>query len=114
MYKKPKLVVDGGNRNDVNQGTLGNCWFLSAMVGMFEIPSLFDWVVPKDQGFGHDYRGIFYFRFWQYGEWVEVVVDDFIPIMKNKPVFVYSDDEGEMWPCLTCSHDLKMLETGDG
>ena len=43
-----------------------------------------------------------------------MVVDDFIPIMKNKPVFVYSDDEGEIWPCLTCSHDLKMLETGDG
>jgi len=100
FYKDARLVVDGVDRNDVNQGTLGNCWFLSAMVGMCEIPSLFDRVVPKDQGFGEDYKGIFYFRFWQYGEWVEVVVDDFIPIMDNKPVFVYSDDYGEMWPCL--------------
>ena len=60
---------------------------------MYVGPDLFDWVVPKDQGFGKDYRGIFYFRFWQYGEWVEVVVDDLIPIMDNKPVFVYSDDD---------------------
>ena len=62
--------------------------------------ALFDRVVPKDQNFGKDYAGIFYFRFWQYGEWVEVVVDDFIPIMEGEPVFVYSEDYGEMWPCL--------------
>ena len=100
LYKDAMLVVNGTNRNDVNQGTLGNCWFLSALVGVSEVPALFARVVPKDQSFGRNYAGIFYFRFWQYGEWVEVVVDDFIPVKNGEPVFVYSDDHGEMWPCL--------------
>ena len=54
LYKNAQLVVNGTDRNDVNQGSVGNCWFLAAMVQMCEIPQLFDHVVPKDQGFGKD------------------------------------------------------------
>ena len=39
-------------------------------------------------------------RFWKWGEWVEVVVDDYIPIYQNAPLFTYSDDQGEVWPML--------------
>ena len=86
----------------MNQGSLGNCWFLCALAGLAEShPSLLERVVPRDQGFSEaEYAGIFHFLFWQYGQWVEVVVDDLLPTRDGRLMYVTSDDGGEMWPCL--------------
>ena len=42
-------MVDGASRNDINQGSLGNCWFLCALVGAATRPHIFKKLVPKDQ-----------------------------------------------------------------
>ena len=73
------------------------------MACMAENQVCFEFCVPRDQaGFGPEYTGLFLFRFYQYGKKVAVVVDDYIPVNKitKKPLFTYSKDEGEMWPCL--------------
>jgi hypothetical protein len=39
-------------------------------------------VVPPDQNFETGYCGVFRFRFWHFGDWVEVLVDDKLPTFK--------------------------------
>ena len=39
-------------------------------------------------------------RFWQYGAWVEVVVDDFLPCKGERLVFTHSDSKDEFWTAL--------------
>ncbi|CAF5028521.1 unnamed protein product [Rotaria sp. Silwood1] len=57
-------------------------------------------VIPQDQTFDEsDYAGIFHFRFWLYGEWYDVVIDDQLPYIEDDG-FVYcrnTKDPNEMW-----------------
>ena len=86
-----------------NFGGLNNCWMLVAMANLIFHKKLFSKVVPSDQidNFNNlTYAGIFHFRFWQFEEWVEVVVDDYLPIKNGRPLFGKSSDPNEFWSAL--------------
>ncbi|CAF0941871.1 unnamed protein product [Brachionus calyciflorus] len=97
--ENPQFVVDGFGRCDMDQGNLGNCWFIAACVGIMQSPKLFAKVVPEDQSFDENYAGIFHFRFWLYGEWVDVVIDDRLPFYPNGKLVYCSNKEqpNEFW-----------------
>jgi calpain len=96
----PQFIKDGASRFDIDQGELGDCWFLAAVANLTLNKKLLSMVVPTDQSFSDNYAGIFHFRFWQYGRWVDVVIDDTLPTIDNKLVCLRSTDPNEYWPSL--------------
>ncbi|XP_078236225.1 calpain-12 [Pogona vitticeps] len=94
----PKFVRGEMNRMDVCQGQIGDCWFLAAAASLTLYPHLLSKVVPGGQSFqAADYAGIFHFQFWQYGQWVDVVVDDLLPTKDNRLLFVRTPTDDEFW-----------------
>ncbi|CAG0880476.1 unnamed protein product [Darwinula stevensoni] len=114
LVDSPKLFVEGVSRFDVQQGELGDCWLLAAVANLTLNSKLFHQIVPEDQWFDQEYAGIFHFRqndgrmpppflgcrFWQYGRWVDVVVDDRLPTYYGRLTFLHSKDKNEFWSAL--------------
>lgn len=100
IVNDPKMFVGGASRFDITQGMLGDCWLLAAVAALCQYEGLLYQVVPPDQDFKTEYCGIIRFRFWQYGRWEEVVVDDRLPTYNNKLVFLHSAQNNEFWSAL--------------
>ncbi|KAL3968398.1 C-type lectin superfamily 4 member G [Sarotherodon galilaeus] len=77
-----------------------NCWFLASIGALTFQNHIFEQVVPLDQKIKENYCGIFHFRFWRFGRWVDVVIDDKLPTINGRLIFVHSKDPNEFWPAL--------------
>ncbi|PAA91557.1 hypothetical protein BOX15_Mlig020951g1 [Macrostomum lignano] len=100
ICQSPMFISDGVSRFDVKQGELGDCWLLASIASLSMNKSLFDRVVPPGQDFDAGYCGMFRFRFWHFGRWKEVVVDDRLPTKAGRLCFMRSQDRNEFWSAL--------------
>uniref|UniRef100_A0A8D0KQ20 Calpain 6 n=1 Tax=Strix occidentalis caurina TaxID=311401 RepID=A0A8D0KQ20_STROC len=106
LCEDPHLFVNGISSHDLHQGTLGNCWFVAACSCLALRETLWQQVIPDfneqewDPKNPEKYAGIFRFRFWCFGEWTEVVVDDLLPTMDEKLIYCHSNVKNEFWSAL--------------
>jgi calpain len=64
---------------------------------------LLNWVIPIDNAFEENMSvGAYHFRFWNFGKWCDVVVDDYLPSTKsNHLIFCFNDINRHLfWPSL--------------
>ncbi|KAI4813778.1 hypothetical protein KUCAC02_003008 [Chaenocephalus aceratus] len=124
----PSLFVEGISAHDLNQGVVGNCWFVAACSCLAMKPELWKKVIPdhKEQEWDpkhpENYAGIFHFQFWIFGEWVDVVVDDRLPTINKELIYCHSNEKNEFWSALLekayaklsgCYESLEGGNTGD-
>lgn len=106
QWKRPhELVSDPlfvADHFEINCGKLGDQWLAACLGCLQTAEGLLYRVVPADQSFDDktDYAGIFRFRIWWCGEWTEVLIDDRLPVVNGKLVFIHAQTMSPFWPSL--------------
>ncbi|XP_029026785.1 calpain-9 isoform X2 [Betta splendens] len=100
LCSSPQFIVNGATRLDICQGKLSDCWLLSTIASLSMNQFLLNKVVPLGQSFQNGYNGCFTFRFWQYGQWEKVMIDDLLPAKDHTLIYLSSPDRNEFWSSL--------------
>jgi len=91
--KAVELFVDGCKPNDIHQGELGDCWFLSAIACL----SAHGQLVEKLFTYTDAQKGLYVVRFYKNGVFQDVTVDDYFPSKYGQCAFASSGHKEETW-----------------
>lgn len=100
ITQNPVFVNDSTAQFDIVPGKMGDRWLVSCLGVLYLSKGLFYRVVPADQNFDKPYYGMFRFRLWWCGEWLEVLVDDRLPTINGKLAFLQAQNSNSFWPGL--------------
>lgn len=78
VFVEPSLFVPPVNPDDIRQGKLGNCWFMSALAVLtLRQEAVFACFVTPE----YSPYGVYAVRFFKDGSAVQVIIDDYIPVL---------------------------------
>lgn len=97
MHGRPALFENEIIPNDINQGALGNCWFLASIASLAENPALVKRLFLTDR---YNEFGIYRIKICKNGEWVVVTIDDYIPCYLHGGPMFSSANGNELWAIL--------------
>lgn len=111
IFETPLFNAEGACGDDVMQGSLGNCWFIAALVSVAAKPGLMQRLcVARDEAVG-----VYGFVFFRDGTWIPEIVDDrlFIHVSDGDDLFVGKYvDERQMRSTFNNNSDItKLRET---
>ncbi|KAG9529038.1 cysteine proteinase, partial [Aureobasidium melanogenum] len=111
IFEKPTFNAEGACGDDVMQGSLGNCWFIAALVSVAAKPGLMQRLcVARDEAVG-----VYGFVFFRDGTWIPEIVDDrlFIHVSDGDDLFIGKYvDERQTRSTFNNSNDItKLRET---
>ena len=79
LFDSPTFFKEGASSSDIEQGNLGNCWFLSALATVATIPNLLDRIcVERDE-----LVGVYGFVFFRDGYWTDVIIDEYVLVSRT-------------------------------
>eukprot|EP00927_Polykrikos_kofoidii_P075699 TRINITY_DN720_c0_g2_i1.p1 TRINITY_DN720_c0_g2~~TRINITY_DN720_c0_g2_i1.p1 ORF type:complete len:838 (-),score=214.84 TRINITY_DN720_c0_g2_i1:45-2558(-) len=95
IVSEPVLIKDENKPSGIKQGDFGDCWLLGAI----------DAVLARDPRsckklfVKYDFEvGVFGVRFCRDGEWVYVIIDDYLPVTdEGSLLYASARDEQEVW-----------------
>ncbi|KAK7031845.1 calpain catalytic domain-containing protein [Favolaschia claudopus] len=90
IFAKPSFFIDGADSNDIVQGRLGDCWFLSALSTMTTAKGLMEkFCVARDEQVG-----VYGWIFFRDSGWVTVIIDDLLYTTNPKFEELTSTEQG--------------------
>ena len=98
LFSASKDSDDAIEPNDINQGAVGNCWFVAGLSVVALYPELIKSVIGR-----YDLeKGVYEFNFYCDNDLDprSVCVDCRIPVLDGHPNFCTSKTAGELWPSL--------------
>ncbi|KAG0050551.1 hypothetical protein BGZ83_004674 [Gryganskiella cystojenkinii] len=72
LFRNPEFFINGAAPQDIEQGAIGDCWFLASLAVICNIPGLLEQLCVKR----NEQIGVYGFIFFKDGDWVSTVVDD--------------------------------------
>ena len=72
IFENPSFLVNGFSSSDVQQGAIGDCWWVAAVATLCSMPKLAEKVCVERNA----ECGVYGFVFYRDGEWISTVVDD--------------------------------------
>lgn len=104
-WKRPKeiykgktyfVIKDGVDPSDINQGDLGDCYFLSCISCLAAYPKRIKRIFNNTEV---QQSGCYCIALCIQGCWEEIIIDDSFPCKRNTPYFT-SSKENEIWVML--------------